>query len=157
MFVELINLMGKVKTVHVPYKGGAPALAGLLSQEVDFAVIAVSTAQAQLAAGKIRALAVTSATPSPRLPGIPPIASVLPGYDAVNFHSLHVAAHTPRAIVDKLQHETVAALHRPEVKARFDELSIDVKATTSAECAAFIRGQIDQWGAVVKATGAHVD
>jgi tripartite-type tricarboxylate transporter receptor subunit TctC len=157
LFAELINLMAKVKTVHVPYKGGAPALAGLLAQEVDFAVIAVSTAQANLAAGKIRALAVTSAAPSPRLPGIPPIATVLPGYDAVNFHSLHVAAHTPQAIVEKLQRATVAALHRPEVKSRLDDLSIDVKATTSAECAAFIRKEIDKWGAVVKATGARVD
>lgn len=157
LFVELMDSMAKVKTVHVPYKGGAPALAGLLAQDVDFAVIAVSTAQSQLAAGKIRALAVTSAKPSPRLPGIAPIASLLPGYDGVNFHGLHLPAHTPKAIVDKLQQEAVAVLRRPDVIARFDELSIDVRATSSAEFTAFIRNQIDKWGAVVRATGARAD
>jgi len=157
LFAELMNLMANVKTVHVPYKGGAPALTGLLSQEVDFAITAVSTATAQIAAGKVRALAVTSAAPTPRLPGVPPMASVLPGFDAINFHSLHLPAHTPRAIVDKLYRETVAALQRPEVKARLDDLSMDVKGSTPEECAAFIRSEVEKWGKVVKATGARAD
>ena len=157
LFTELINLMANVKTVHVPYKGGAPAMAALLGQEIDFAVTAVFTAQSNVTAGKLRVLAVTSATSTPRLPGVPPISSLLPGFDAINFHSLHLPTHTPRTIVDKLQRETVAALHRPDVTKRLDDLSMDVKATSSEECAAFIRSEIDKWGKVVKATGARAD
>ena len=157
LFTELMNMMANVKTVHIPYKGGAPAMAALLGQEIDFAVTAVSTAQSNVTAGKLRALAVTSAVATPRLPGVPPISSLLPGFDAVNFHSLHLPAHTPKAIVVKLQRETVAALQRPDVGKRLDDLSMDVKATTPEECAAFIRSELDKWGKVVKATGARAD
>jgi len=80
--------------VSVPYKGGAPALTGVLVGEVDYAMIAVSTALAQVNAGKLHALGVTSAQPVSSLPNAPPIAAVVPGYQGLNFHGLHAPAKT---------------------------------------------------------------
>ena len=157
VFLELINMRARINTVHVPYKGGAPAITGMLAGEVDYAAPGISTALGLLAAGRIRALAVTSAGANPRLPGVPPLASVLPGYDALEFHGLHAPANTPRHIVVKLQQEVARALRRPEAKERLEAVAMDVVAGTPAEYDAFIRKQIDTWAAVAKSANVRAD
>jgi tripartite-type tricarboxylate transporter receptor subunit TctC len=157
IFNELMCSMAGVKVVNVPYKGGAPALIGVLVGEVNYAMVAVSTALTQVGSGKVRALAVTSARPTPSLPNVPPIASVLPGYNALNFHGLHAPAKTPRAITVKLHAETTAILKRPDVQEKLAGLAMDVAASTPEEYRAFIKAQIAQWTPVVKATGARGD
>lgn len=157
VFIELMNLMGGTKTIHVPYKGGAPALSGLLAAEVDYAMIAISTALAQLGAGRIRAIAVTSANANPRLPNVPPISSVLPGYEGLEFHGLHAPAKTPKRIIAKVQQDVVKVLRRPDVKERLDMLAMDVAASTPEEFTAFIRKQIDTWGKVARAANVRAD
>ena len=155
IFNELMCSMAGVKVVNVPYKGGAPALIGVLVGEVNYAMVAVSTALTQIATGKVRALGVTSARATPSLPNVPPIASVLPGYNALNFHGLHAPAKTPKAITAKLHAETTAILRRPDVQEKLAGLAMDVAASTPEEYRAFIKAQIAQWTPVVKATGAR--
>src|SRR5262245_53772730 len=157
IFNELMCSLAGVKVINVPYKGGAPALTGVLVGEVNYAMVAVSTALAQTASGKARVLGVTSAKATPSLPGVPPIASVLPGYNALNFHGLHAPAKTPKAIVVKLHAEATAILRRPDVQEKLNGLAMDVAASTPEEYRAFIKAQIAQWTPVIKATGARAE
>jgi tripartite-type tricarboxylate transporter receptor subunit TctC len=157
VFVELMNQRMGVTTVHVPYKGGPPALMGLLMAEVDYAMVSVSAALAQLGPGKMRALGVTSANATPRLPDVPPISSVLPGYEALEFHGLHAPAKTPRHIIVKLQQEVAKVLSRPEVKERLDGFAMDIHATTPEEFTAFIRKQVDTWTTVARKANMRMD
>jgi len=155
LFIEMINLMAHINTTPIHYKGGAPALIGLVAAEADFSMVSISTALAQLSSGKIRAIGVTSAMPVSRLPNVPPIGHTIPGYDAVAFYGLHAPAQTPSQIVAKLQQEVSRILRRPEVKERFDGLGMDVSpANTPREFTAFMQKQIQMWSTVAKA--AHV-
>ncbi len=158
MFIELINLMANITTTPIHYKGGAPALLGLVAGEGDFSMVSVSTALAQLSAGKIRAIGVTSAKPVSRLPNVPPIGNTLSGYDAVSFYGLHAPAQTPPQIVAKLQQEVSKIMRRPEVKERFDGLGMDVAPdNTPQEFTAFMRKQIDTWSTVAKAANVRAE
>jgi tripartite-type tricarboxylate transporter receptor subunit TctC len=156
-FAELMNSMAKMKVVIVPYKGGAPALNGLLAGEVDYAMIAVSTALAQVASGKVRALGVTSRASVASLPNVPPIGDAVPGYEALNFHGLHAPAKTPERIVARLQEATNRILHRPAVAKQLHGLAMDIAAGTPAEYEAFLRAQSAQWIPVVRASGARAE
>ncbi len=158
LFLEMINMMANISTSPIQYKGGAPALVGLIAGEGDYSMVSVSTALAQLSAGKIRAIGVTSAKPVSRLPNVPPIGATLPGYDAVAFYGLHAPAHTPMQIVAKLQRDVGKILHRPDIKERFDGLGMDVSPSSSPqEFTAFMRQQIDTWTAVAKAANVRAE
>lgn len=158
MFIELINLMANVTTTPIHYKGGAPALIGLVAGEGDFSMVSVSTALAHISAGKIRAVGVTSAKPVARLPNVPPIGNTLAGYDAVSFYGLHAPPQTPPQIVAKLQQEVSNVMRRPDVKERFDGLGMDVVGTnTPQEFTAFMRKQIDTWTTVAKAANVRAE
>ena len=158
MFIELINLMANITTTPIHYKGGAPAIVGLVSGEGDFSMVSVSTALAQISAGKIRAIGVTSAKPVSRLPNVPPIGNTLAGYDAVSFYGLHAPAHTPAQILAKLQQEVSKVMRRQDVKERFDGIGMDVVAdNTPQEFTAFMRRQIDTWTKVAKAANVHAE
>jgi tripartite-type tricarboxylate transporter receptor subunit TctC len=156
-FVALMNLTAQIDAVPVHYRGGAPSLVGVIGAEVDYTMLSVSTALPQLEAGRVRALAVTSANAISRLPNVPPISSVLPGYEALALHGLHAPANTPKAIVAKLYQEAAKALRRPEVKERFDGLAMDVSASTPEEFTAFIRKQIETWTVVARTANVRAD
>ena len=157
VFNELMCSLAGVKVINVPYKGGAPALTAVLVGEVDYAMVAVSTALVQVNAGKARALGVTSARSVPSLPNVPPIASVVPGYEALNFHGLHAPAGTPRAVTAKLHDETTKILRRPDVLERLNALAMDVAASSPGEYRAYIKAQIEKWTPLVKASGARAE
>jgi len=157
LFLEKMNLMTQVSTVAVHYKGGAPALVGLVAAEVDYSMVSVSTALPHIGSGKIRALAVTSATANPRLPNVPPLGSVLPGYEAISLHGLHAPLQTPRPVITKLYQEIGKVLRRPDVKERFDGLAMDVAGSSPEEFTSFLRKQIETWTAVVKAANVRAD
>ena len=157
IFAEWMNSLAGIKVVIVPYKGGGPALTGVLAGEVDYSMVAVSTALAQVNAGKIRALGVTSAKPTPHLPGVPPIASVVPGYDALNFHGLHLPAKTPAAIVLRLNSESTKIFKRADVADRLNGFAMDIVTGAPEQYLAFIKAQINQWGPVVKSSGARAE
>lgn len=157
VFAEWMNSLAKIKVVIVPYKGGNPALTGLLAGEVDYSMVAVSTALAQVSAGKIRALGVTSAQSTPHLPGTPSIASVLPGYDALNFHGLHLPANTPAAIIARLNSESAKILRRADVAEKLNGFAMDIVTGTPDQYRIFIKEQIERWGPVVKSSGMRAD
>ena len=157
IFVEWMNSLAKIKVVIVPYKGGGPALTGVLVGEVDYSMVAVSTALAQVNAGRIRALGVTSAQTTPHLPNVPSIASVLPGYDALNFHTLHLPAATPAAIVARLNSESNKILRRADVADKLNGFAMEIVAGTPDQCRVFVKSQIERWGPVVKSSGARAE
>lgn len=157
VFVELMNLNAGINTVHVPYRGAPLALAGMLSGEVDYVLPAISTALSLLSANRVRALAVTSANASPRLPNVPTIASTLPGYDALEFHGLHAPVKTPQYVVAKLQREVSTILRRADVKERLDSLAMDASGNSSEEFSSFIRRQIETWSKVGRAANVRAD
>jgi tripartite-type tricarboxylate transporter receptor subunit TctC len=157
IFAEMMNHMARIKVVHIPYKGGAPALTGVLVGEVDYGMMAVATALTQVGTGKIRVLGVTSAKPSAMLPNVPPIGSVVPGYEALNWHGFEVPAKTPKAIVARLYEECAKMMRRPDMQEKLQALSMDADVRPPEEYRAFIKTEIDRWGPIIKASGARVE
>src|SRR5688572_2661897 len=157
IFAEMMNHMARIKVVHVPYKGGAPALIGVLVGEVDYALMAVATALTQVGSGKIRVLGVTSAKPSAMLPGVPPIATAVPGYEALNWHGIEVPAKTPKAIVARLHQESAKILRRPDMQEKLHALSMEMELKGPDEYREFIRSENARWVPIIKASGAKVD
>ena len=157
VFMELLQSLAKIETMHVPYKGGAPAVVGVMAGEVDSAMVAVSSAVVQLGAGRIKAFGVTSAAPSARLPGVPAIASLVPGYEGLNFHGLHGPAGLPAPIALRLSQEVYKAVRSAESKEKLDGLAMDAAGSSPAEYDAFIRQQVKQWVPFVKSAGIRAD
>jgi tripartite-type tricarboxylate transporter receptor subunit TctC len=157
IFAEMMNHMARIKVVHVPYKGGAPALTGVLVGEVDYGMMAVATALTQVRTGKIRVLGVTSAKPSAMLPGVPPIGSVVPGYEALNWHGFEVPAKTPKTIVTRLYDECAKLMRGADMQEKLQALSMDVDVRPPDEYRAFIKKEIERWTPIIKASGARVD
>jgi tripartite-type tricarboxylate transporter receptor subunit TctC len=155
---ELFNTMAGVKLVHVPYKGAAPALTDLLAGQVQLMFSTMPPALPQVKAGKLKALAVTSAKRSLTTPELPTIAeAALPGFEAITWYGMAAPAGTPAAIVKKLNAEVVKLLHLPEVKERLLATGTEASGTSPEEFAAYIKSEIVKWAKVVKASGARVD
>jgi tripartite-type tricarboxylate transporter receptor subunit TctC len=151
---ELFQFMTGTKWVHVPYKGGGPGLVGLLSGEVSLYFGNVPTVIKQARAGRLRAIATTGLKRTPAAPEIPTVAeSGVPGYEVTTFYGMSAPARTPRAIIDRLNAETVRALNAPEVRQRLQELGADPVGNTPDQYAAFIHAEIDKWAKVIKAAG----
>lgn len=157
IFAEWMNSLAKIKVIIVPYKGGGPALTGLLAGEVDYTMVAVSTAISQVQSGKLRALGVTSAKPTRFLPNTPAIASVLPGYDALNFHGLHAPPNMPAPLVARLNAETNKVLKRADVVEKLTGFAMDIYTDTPEHYRTFLRQQIEQWAPVIKRAGIKAE
>ncbi len=148
---ELFKMMTGVNLVHVPYRQSF--LPDLLSGQVQLSFSPIPLAIAQIRAGKLRAIAVTSTKPSDALPGIPPIAQFVPGYEANIWHGIAAPKNTPAAIVSKL-HDTInAVITDPKVKAQLVHLGAEPMPMTSAEFTAFIASEVTKWAKVVKFAG----
>jgi tripartite-type tricarboxylate transporter receptor subunit TctC len=155
---ELFASMTGVRLVHVPYKGGGPSVIALLSGEVSVGFATMPSVIPHVKAGKLRALAVTTAQRSPSFPQLPTISEAgVPGYDAGSWYGLLVPAGTPKEVVARLNAETVKLLKLPEVKGRLDSAGFEVLVSTPEEYAAFTRNEIEKWAKVVKASGARAD
>jgi tripartite-type tricarboxylate transporter receptor subunit TctC len=151
---ELFKYMTGIKWVHVPYKGGGPGLIALLSGEVSLYFGNVPTVIRQARDGKLRALATTGPKRTPAAPDIPTVAeSGVPGYEVTTFYGMAAPARTPRAIIDRLNSETVRALNSPEVRERLQGLGADPVGNTPEQYTAFMRNEIAKWGKVIKAAG----
>jgi tripartite-type tricarboxylate transporter receptor subunit TctC len=151
---EMLNTMAGIRTTHVMYKGAAESFTDVLGGRLDYAPGSVSSALALIKAGKLRALAVTSATRNPELPDVPTVAELLPGYQAIAWWAIVGPADVPAPVVAKLNAAIVAAMHDPAVKARLASMTIDAVTGTPEECAAFIVGETQKWAPIVKATNA---
>ncbi|WKA28266.1 Bug family tripartite tricarboxylate transporter substrate binding protein [Bradyrhizobium roseum] len=147
---ELFQAMAKVKLRHIPYRGSAPALQGLVAGEVDimFDNLGVSLALAQ--AGKLKLLAVASSTRLPSMPNVPTIAETLPGFESVAWYGIVAPPKTPKDIVAKINADVNEALRRPEVQDHFKKLSAVAFGGTVERTSKYMREEVDRWATVIR-------
>ena len=155
--VELIKSMAGVNIVHVPFNGTAPALASLLSGQVEMMVTELGNAVQHVRAGKLRALAVGSEKRNALLPDIPTMNEMLPGVISTTWAGMAAPGGTPAAIVNRLSSALAEALRSPEIGKYLESSFIDPVGSTPAEMATLIRQERERWGAVIRATGAKAD
>ncbi len=149
---ELFKLVARADVVHVPYKGGAPAMSDLLGGQIPSAFASAPSAVPHVKTGKIRALATTGAARSFFLPDVPTIAeSGYPGYEATNWYAFVAPAKTPKDIIDKLNRDLHAALKSPEVRDQLLAAGMEPQPGTPEELARYIEREYQTWGKVVKA------
>jgi len=154
---ELFKMMTGVNLVHVPYRGGGPALVDLLGGQVQVMFATMSSSIEYVRGGKLRALAVTTATRSPVLPDIPTVAEFVPGYESSFWTGVGAPKNTPAEIVDKLNKEINAALADPKMKARLADLGATALPSSPADFGKFIADETEKWGKVVKFAGLKAD
>jgi tripartite-type tricarboxylate transporter receptor subunit TctC len=154
---ELFKMMSGVNLVHVPYKGGAPAVADLVAGHVQVVFAPVSEAIPHIKAGKLRALAVTPAKRLDVFPDVPSVGEFLPGYEATGFAGIGAPKATPAAIIDLLNKELNAGLANPRIKARIEELGGTVVGGTPAEFAKIISDATEKWAKVIKFAGIKAE
>jgi tripartite-type tricarboxylate transporter receptor subunit TctC len=154
---ELFKMMAGVNMVHVPYRGGGPALVDLLTGQVQVMFASMSSSIEYVRAGKLRALAVTTATRLEALPDIPTVGDFVPGFEATFWTGLGAPKNTPADIVDKLNKEINAGLVDPKLKARFADLGAAAFPGSSSDFAKFIATETEKWGKVVKFAGIKAE
>jgi tripartite-type tricarboxylate transporter receptor subunit TctC len=150
---ELFKMLAGVRMVHVPYRGAAPALTDLIGGQVQVLFSAVTSSIETIKAGKVRALAVTTATRSEALPDLPTVAEFVPGYEASNWWGIGAPKSTPAEIVDKLNRDINAALADPRMKARLADLGGTMLAGPPADFGKLIVDETEKWAKVVKFAG----
>ncbi len=155
--VELFKSMTSVNIVHINYKGGGPALTGLLSGEVQLMFASTSSVAPHTKSGKLRDLAVTSAHPSILAPGLPPIAATVPGYELVGASAVFGPAKTPAAVVQRLNQEITRVLNHADVKEKFLNAGSEVAPGPPEELAALVRSDITTLGKLIKDIGIKVE
>lgn len=154
---EMFKAQAGIFALHIPYNGGNPAQLALLSGQVDFNFDNLATASANIKAGKLKALAVTTAERSSVLPEVPAVAETLKGFAIDTWWGLVAPAATPRDVIAKLNQAFVAALNSPEAKTRFAALMAEPVANTPEQFSAFMKAELAKYEKVVKASGARVD
>ena len=156
---ELFNTLAGVRMVHVPYKGGAPAMQDLLGGQVQLMFDNLANALPQVKAGKLRALAVTTDRRSPYVPDIPTVEeSGVPGFDLTTWFGVFVSSGTSRDIVNRLNGEIVRILALPDSRQRLDEMGAPpIPNNTPENFSAFVRREYDKYAKVVKESGARAD
>lgn len=155
---ELFNLMAGTTMVHVPYKGGAPAIVDLAGGHIEVMFATLVTSLPHMRSGKFRALAVTTAKRVPMVPDLPTIAEAgLPGYAASNWYGVVAPARTPQSIVTRLNHEIVKILNMKEVTGKFFEQGQIALPVTPEEFRAYLKSEIAKWGDVVNRVGLKFD
>jgi tripartite-type tricarboxylate transporter receptor subunit TctC len=155
---ELFNTMAGTKMTHVPYKGSAPALTDTMGGQVSLFFDTMLSAMPHVRSGKLKALAVTSATRSPAAPDIPTVAeSGLPGYEAIAWNGLLAPAGTPKEVVARLSVEVRKTLELPEIRERFAAQGFAAAWSSPEQYAAFLDNEVEKWAKVVKVSGATVD
>ena len=154
---ELFKMMAGVDMVHIPYRGVAPALTDLLGGQVQVLFANPAQSAPYIAAGKLRALAITTATPSEALPNITTVGEYVPGYEASSVFGIGAPRNTPIEIVDKLNNEVNAALADPKVQKKFAELGGTVLMGSAADFGKLIAEETEKWGKVVKFANIKAD
>jgi tripartite-type tricarboxylate transporter receptor subunit TctC len=149
--------MAGVDIVRILYKGMGPALIDLMSGQVHLTFGTASSATPHSKTGRLRALAVTSAQPTPVFPGLPTLAATLPGYEAGSVYGVFAPARTPAAIINRLNLEIVRHLQTAEVKERFLNVGVDVIGSTPAELAATVRSDRERLGKMIRNAGIRAN
>jgi tripartite-type tricarboxylate transporter receptor subunit TctC len=155
---ELFKYMTGIDMVHVPYKGGGPAVQALLGGQVQLNFATIVSVLPHVRSGKLRAIAVTTAKRSPSMPEIPTIAeSGVPGYDHGPWNGFLAPARTPRAVIARLNEETARILHLPETKAVFTNEGAEPVGNKPEEFGAIIKGETAKWAKVIQSAGIKAD
>jgi tripartite-type tricarboxylate transporter receptor subunit TctC len=156
--IELFNLMAGVKLVHVPYKGGGPAMSDLVGGQVNLIFATAASAVPHLKSGRIKGIAVTTAKRSALLPDLPTMSEAgLAGFDANNWYGLVVPAKTPRPIIDQLNAEVTKILAMPDVKTALFNQGLDPAPGTPEQFGAYIKSERAKWARVIKESGAKAE
>jgi tripartite-type tricarboxylate transporter receptor subunit TctC len=156
--MELLKSMARLHIVHVPYKGGAPAVADLIGGQTDVMFAAFPEAAPHLKGGRLRALAISSPTRSKLLPATPTVAEGgVAGFEAIGWQGLLAPGTTPPELVKKIHDATVAALALPENRARIDAMGIEYSGEGPGGFQAFLSREVPKWAKVVKQSGARID
>ena len=156
--MELFNTMGKVKMIHVGYKGAAPVVIDLVAGQLHLASLGVPSVWPQVQAGRVRVIAVTSTKRTPLLPDVPTVSeSGLPGYDVSSWYGLYAPAGTPGTVVSRLNAEIASAMKSPDVTERLSSLGAQAAPTSAEEFGRITRDEIRRWAVVVKESGAKVE
>jgi len=158
MAVELFKILAKVNVVHVPYKGGGPAMADLVGGQISGSFASMPSSIPFVRAGKLRALAVTAPKRSPAEPQVPTISEAgIPGFAVLDWQGLFTTAKTPPAIVNKLNAEVVRILALPDVVEKLAVAGVEIQTSTPREWGDFVKSEIAKWGKVVKEAGIKVE
>jgi tripartite-type tricarboxylate transporter receptor subunit TctC len=155
---ELFKTMANVDMVHVPYKGGGPAMIDLLAGQVSLMFDQILTALPHAQSGKLRALGVTTEKRSPAAPQIATISeAALPGYAVTTWHGLLAPAGTPADVIRRLSVETAKALQSADIRERFAVQGVDPVSSTPEQFAAMIKAELEKWRGVIGASGTKLD
>jgi tripartite-type tricarboxylate transporter receptor subunit TctC len=150
---ELFRMMAGIDMIHVPYRGGGQVMTDLIAAQVQVSFIGLAVAIEHIRSGKVRALAVTTATRSDELPDIPTVADFVPGYEASAFWGVGAPRNTPTEIIDKLNKEINAGLSDPKLRTRLAEGGGTVLAGSPADFGKFIGDETEKWAKVIKFAG----
>jgi tripartite-type tricarboxylate transporter receptor subunit TctC len=150
---ELLKMMAGVDIVHVPFKGGGPAMQAMLGGQISAYMATPVAAGPHVKTGKAKAIAVTGPKRDPFMPDVPAVAEFYPGYQATNWYAYYAPAKTPRDVIARLNREIVKALGAAEVKDLLGKQGVEPAPGTPEELAAFGRREHETWGRVVKQTG----
>lgn len=156
--MALFESMAGVEAVHVPYKGGAPAVTDLVAGRLSLMMANLTTAQPHIRSGRLRGLGIGTKSRSRLFPELPTIAeSGVPGYEANNWNGVVVPARTPRAVVERLHREIAAVLKEPAIADRMAKSALEPIGDTPAEFARYLKAEADKWGKLVKAAGIRAE
>ena len=154
----LLGMMAGIDTVHVPYKGLAPALTDLMAGQLHYSFGSYSTVGPHLKTGRLRPIAVTSLKRAASTPELPTIAEAgYPGYEAIPWWGVLLPAATPKPLVTRINADIIRALQAPEVKERFDAQGLEIIGSSPEQFAAHLKAEIARWSNVVKAAGVRPD
>ena len=154
---ELFKYMAGVEIVHVPYKGSGTAYPDVISGRVSIKFDTTHGSMGNIKTGKVKPIAVTSASRVTFAPDIPAVAETLPGYSVLSMSGVIVPSATPRELVRRMSVDINKALQSPDLVARMEQFGLEPSGTTPEQFDAFIRAEIDKWGKVVKAAGIRSD
>lgn len=149
--IEMLTQMTGIKVAHIPYKGGGPSMVALFSGETDFLFSTGPVAAAQMKAGRVRGLAVTTARQSSAFPELPTMHSIYPGFESDNWYAMFFPAGTPKEIVGKLNAEIKQAVNAEDLKAFMQREALDPVLSTPEDLSANFRREIERYAKIIKA------
>ena len=154
---EMFRTMAQIDIVRVNYKGAGPALTALIAGELQLMFPTAGAVTPHVRAGRVKALAVTSAAPTPLFPGVPAVSATLPGYESLAIYGLFAPAGTPRAVIGKLNSAVVRYLERSDIREKFANAGMDVAGSTPEQLGAGVKTEVARVGKVIRDAGIRGD